>query len=332
MESATAQQRASSRRRVSTKDEHPRKPELIKLPSSTRHSQVSKAMSVVLIGAGQVGCALERALRARGIAARLLPWRQGLPRSIGKPTLVLLCVRDSQISDVTQALRKLRLGSDTVVAHVSGAQGPEILDPLRATCGGVAQFHPFSSIRAFGHPRRFAGAYFLASGDASAVRVLRRMARQLGSILVPGEDVHRARYHLAAALLANGSIALLNAAARLLEASGVDAKHGVPMLLDLENSVINNAQRLGITAALTGPVRRGDLSTIRKHLDALEGAEAWVQHLYRSVVEAQIEMVRDLGEVDPDTLSTLQRLVTPSNAARRSPSLKRKPKATRRLA
>lgn len=249
-----------------------------------------------------------RALRAGGLKPKVLSWRKGLPRTLGRPDLILICVRDEQIRDVTQMLLRLGLPAATVIAHVSGVQGPEILGSLRSTCRGVAQFHPFSSIRSVGR-RDFHGTHFLATGDTPAIRILGRVARQLGATLVRGEHVDRARYHLAAALLANGSVALLHAAAQLLQESGIEAKKAVPMLLDLQRSVIDNATRLGIPAALTGPVRRGDVATIRAHVNALRGAAASTRELYRTIVEAQIEIVRKLDDVEPAALANIRRLV-----------------------
>jgi predicted short-subunit dehydrogenase-like oxidoreductase (DUF2520 family) len=266
-------------------------------------------LHVTLFGAGQVGRALSKALAARGIAHRLLPFRRGLPARARTTELILICVRDGQIPEAARALAGNRLAAGAVVAHVSGLLGPDVLSPLEPNCRAIGQLHPFVSIRSIGHAHDFAGAYFLGDGNRAALATLRRFVRLLGGQFVKGDGVERARYHLAAALLANGSVALFHVASQLLTEAGVRGAVGRKMLLELEYSVLENSAKLGLEAALTGPVRRGDLATIRQHFALLSGKSATTRELYRSLVRSQLEIVRGLGELDARALRRLMRLV-----------------------
>ena len=268
-------------------------------------------LNVTLIGAGQVGRALSKALRARGVVHRLLPLRRGLPVRAPHADLILICVRDGQIPQVVKALAGTRWVAGAVVAHVSGLLESTVLEPLLPHCRGIGQLHPFVSIRSIGHARHFAGAYFLGSGNRPALAMLRRFVRLLGGRFVIGTAIDRERYHVAAALLANGTIALLCVALQLLTRAGIRAEVGSKMLLGLERSVLDNATRLGLEPALTGPVRRGDIGTIRRHLALLDSAERGANELYRALARSQLDMVRRMGELGAPEIRRMARLVRP---------------------
>lgn len=264
-------------------------------------------LSVTLIGKGQVGQSLARALRRSGARPRVFALRAGLPRRIGEPDLILVCVRDRQIQEVVNWLRHHRLAKNTVVAHVSGVTSAEALKELRPYCRAIAQCHPFRSIRA-AVPTSFEGAYFLVSGDRAAFGILRRVARLLGSKIVDGRDVDLAKYHLSAALLANGGMALLHAACRILVQSGVESETALKMMADLQSSVLGNVLHCGIEAALTGPVRRGDTETLRSHLGVLARLDRGTLDVYHALTRAQIAIVQRLGELDPAVIARLKRM------------------------
>lgn len=263
---------------------------------------------VTVFGAGQVGRALAKAARAHAIHCHLYGFRRGLPRALPPTDLLLICVRDGQIHAVVDALRRRALGPRMVIAHVSGLLGPEVLQPLAPQVLGVGQLHPFCSIRSFGHFRHFKGVHFLGSGTSSTKKTLKKLVRRLGGKFVDGDSIERTRYHLAAALLANGSVALMHAAARLLESSGIPRKLAPKMLLELERSVLCNLERVGIQAALTGPVRRGDTGTIRRHLEQCQRVDTTTNDLYRSLVLSQLEIAKELGELEPTLIRKLKRL------------------------
>lgn len=274
-------------------------------------------LRVTLIGKGQVGTALAVALGRQGVSVQSISFRKGLPDRFVHPDLVLVCVRDGQIPRVVSWLMRRRLDSRTVVAHVSGALSAEVLDPLRQCCRGVAQFHPFRSIRAE-REVSFAGAFFVASGDRLAIAVLRRVARLLGSKLAVRPELVQSKYHLGAAVLANGGIALLHLSHHLLVESGIESKAALGMILDLQRSVLHNVELHGVEAALTGPVRRGDVETIRRHLATLRGTSRNALELYLALARAQVELVKSLGELDASTLARLKRTLRPPRRGFRS--------------
>jgi predicted short-subunit dehydrogenase-like oxidoreductase (DUF2520 family) len=256
---------------------------------------------VTILGSGKAGTAFARALREAGVAHSKHAYRRPWPKRFDDTDLILICVRDAQIKPLGEALARIPLNPNCVAIHVSGAVGPEGLATLLPHCRGIGQLHPFVSIAAKAPSDIFKGAYFLAAGTASAKREMRWLTRQLHGHWVSGDNIDRARYHLSAALFANGSVALLSEAVRLLSETGVQPRIAVRMLTSLGQSVFANARRLGAERALTGPVRRGDVETLRRHLQILEASPERLA-LYRHLVAAQLSIVDELGE-----LSTAER-------------------------
>jgi predicted short-subunit dehydrogenase-like oxidoreductase (DUF2520 family) len=257
-----------------------------------------------------VGRALSAAFRERCVDHRLLPYRAELPRPLPKADVLLICTRDGQINHAVKQLLLSKLPPNAVVAHLAGALGPDVLAPLKPYCLGVAQMHPYCSILSIGHPRAFREVPFVLSGDRVAVTRLRQLLTLLDARPIVVKSVDRTLYHLSAALLANGTVALYSHADRLLTAAGF-SKRVRPQLLDsLLESVRHNVFSLGPLKALTGPVRRGDVATLERHLATLSRLKGGTKTLYEGVIAAQLDLVKELGELTPKEQKKLRALLS----------------------
>jgi predicted short-subunit dehydrogenase-like oxidoreductase (DUF2520 family) len=275
-------------------------------------------VTIVVIGAGKVGRALTTALRAAGHRVELHRARDGLPRSRIDADLLVLAVRDGRVGALAAELaRAARVGKRTAVVHVAGALGPDVLAPLRRVCAGVGQAHPLLS---FASPRvlpSFASAHLLVSGDAIAVKRAMRIGRSLGMIPRRWKRVDRIGYHAAAALVANGAAALAAAGKELLRRSGCPERDAARVLAPLLRSVAENIGALGLPQALTGPVRRGDAQTARRHLATMRRVSPEIAELYRAIVRAQVPLARALGDAPPEALAAVENLLNRSRPRRR---------------
>jgi predicted short-subunit dehydrogenase-like oxidoreductase (DUF2520 family) len=260
---------------------------------------VTRRFSVYVIGAGKVGTALSRALRAKGVRVTLRAARKGAPRGPVDADLLVLAVRDGQLEALVRDLSARRsVEKRTAVVHCAGALGPEPLAPLRALSLGVAQMHPMISFASTKLTPSLARGQMNVDGDARAVRVATRVARLLGMSprRLPGLD--KVVYHASAGLVANGAAALAAAGTELLERAGIDPKLAARMLGPLLRSVADNVERLGLPESLTGPVRRGDERAVRRHLEVIRTHCPSIVPLYRELVLAQLPLARRLKDAD----------------------------------
>jgi len=272
---------------------------------------------VFIFGAGKVGAGLARALRAAGDKVTLRGQRQGLPSRRIEADLVIVAVRDRDISGVAESLVSGHLVGHRKVAvvHCAGALGPEALAAARGPNVAVAQMHPMISFASKARTPELTRGQLHVDGDAAAVRAARALGKKLGMTprTIPGLD--RVAYHAAAGLVANGAAALAAGGVELLGKAGVDAATAAAMLGPLLRSVADNVERLGLPEALTGPVRRGEAAGVGKHLDTLERLSPRLLPIYIAASRTQIPLARALGEAPSSAFDAIE-----AELQRRDPS------------
>lgn len=252
---------------------------------------------------------MARALRTSGVKVRVSSARDVMAEVGGTRSatvdLVVIAARDSELCVLAERLAhpaRAGLGGRAPVLHTAGALGSDVLDALRpGHAVGVA--HPLVSFASSRHAPPLVGAGLTLSGDDLAVAAGRRLARALGMRPLTSSDHEPARYHAAAALMANGAAALAATSLELLVGLGYGRRAAEQALAALLASVAHNVAEMGLPAALSGPVRRGDVETVRKHLRALPVGSA---ALYRALVAAQIPLAEALGEAARGGLEALK--------------------------
>lgn len=255
---------------------------------------MSAARSVVIVGPGRVGLGLGYALKQAGAVDELTVcgrrqdppahplFTQGMARysfglEVPRPgtEAIFLAVPDGVLPEMAHALAAQGPAPEECAAfHLSGALVTDVLSPLHARGYAVGSFHP---LQAIAHPvtgaERLAGSYIAVSGAPVAVATARRLAAALGSPILTVPETWRARYHAAAVMASNFLPPLLDAACRILEGAGVPHEDALPALLPLVRGTLSNIEELGLDAAVTGPVARGDTETVELHLRALDGGD-----------------------------------------------------------
>ncbi len=288
---------------------------------------------VAIIGAGSVARALALRLADRGypilgIVSRTLGPAEALARAVGADVasdrladlpaaarLVLLCVPDGQIADLAETLTGVRHAwGRTVVAHTSGALASDALAPLQAEGATVLSFHPLQSVTRRADARTLDGAFVGVEGEAPALAAGVELAVGLGLryAVVPAEA--KPRYHLGATMASNFVVTLLGVVQEVFASVGVDREAAMAMLLPLVRGTLDNVAAQGPEGALTGPVARGDVETLRRHGLALR---AFLPHLVPAYAALSVETVRlavRAGSLSPDragaVLDLMERMVT----------------------
>lgn len=269
---------------------------------------------VFIYGSGKVGSGLARALRAAGVPVTLRAARKGLPRRRIDADLVIVAVRDRDVAPCAEALRERGLVGHRRVAvvHCAGALGPEALAPVRGGLVSVAQMHPMISFASTSFTPSLARGQLHVDGDPHAVRVARALARRLGMTARSFPGLDRVAYHAAAGLVANGSAALAAAGVDLLERAGIARETASKLLGPLLRTVADNVEALGVPAALTGPVRRGDAPAVARHLETLRRLAPHLVPLYTAAGATQLPLARTLAEAPPAAFDAIARILDDS--------------------
>ena len=290
-----------------------------------QHSEPGQPPVIGIVGAGAVGTALGVALSRAGwpihaVAGRD-PGRRERFRSLVDVTrvfadpepildeveLVILAVPD----DVVPALAgELHLYSGQAMVHTSGALGAEVLEPAMAAGTQVGGFHP---LVAFADTERavaaLRGATVAIEGDDQLAALLGEMAEAIGATPVRLAPGSKAAYHAAAVLAAGGFVALLDAIAELGRVAGLDEAGALAIYGGLIEQTLGNARALGISRALTGPMTRGDVGTLARHLAALASHAPDVLPLYRAAAEREIRLAEGRGAIGPAIAARMRELL-----------------------
>jgi predicted short-subunit dehydrogenase-like oxidoreductase (DUF2520 family) len=243
-------------------------------------------LAVGTIGAGRVGAVLAAALgraghrpvavaavsqASRRRAEALVPDADVLPpdQVAARADLLLLCVPDDVLAELVSGLAAAQVvRPGTLVAHSSGAHGFRVLDPLLASGALPLAMHPVMTFTGTEVDlQRLAGACFGVTAPEELRLAAEALVIEMGAEPVWIEESLRPLYHAALATGANHLVTLVNQAADLLRAAGVEQPGR--MLGPLLGAALDNALRHG-DGAMTGPVARGDAGTVRTHLDVLD--------------------------------------------------------------
>lgn len=290
-----------------------------------RRSEPGEAPLIGIVGAGAVGTALGAALHRAGwpvvaVASRdaarrerfrsLVPGARGFAEAaaiLDEVDLIILAVPDDAIERLAG---ELRLYGGQALVHTSGVLGGEVLEPARAAGTQIGAFHP---LVAFADTERaiaaFHGATIAVEGDDQLVTHLADMADALGATAVRLAPGSKAAYHAAAVLAAGGFVALLDAIAELGAAAGLDEQGSLAVYGGLIEQTLGNARALGIRAALTGPMTRGDVGTLARHLEALARLAPAALPLYRAAAEREIALAESRGSLAPEAAESMRRLL-----------------------
>jgi predicted short-subunit dehydrogenase-like oxidoreductase (DUF2520 family) len=253
----------------------------------------------VVVGRGRLGAALEKALRKAGLDPRSAGGRESrerpedllrLLRGNGRTPVLLLAVRDDALAPLAAGLAAVVPAATAGAAalHLSGALGPEVLRPLAARGFATAACHPLQTFT--GSPvdaARFAGAGFAVEGSEEGRAAAEALVRALGGRPFSISSDARPLYHLAASLGANGLTGLVAAARDALAATGVGPEAAIAALAPLLRTALHEALRSGPEAALTGPVSRGDETTVERHRRALLAWDESRAALFEALLEEQ---------------------------------------------
>ena len=221
-------------------------------------------------------------------------YRVGLSALPEGTTILILAVPDRVLAEVAHDLAMAGPAPRGCVAlHVSGALSADVLAPLHAAGYAVGSLHPLQALAdPWDGVRRLMGACYAVAGEPTALAAARRLVRALQGIDFVVVNRDRPVYHAAAVFASNYVVALAHTAIRLFEQAGVPADAAPAAVSSLMQGALANLEQLGVTTALTGPIARGDVDTVRMHLARLSAED---RELYCALGRRTLAIARSAG-------------------------------------
>jgi len=225
-----------------------------------------------------------------------LPYKRLSTHDVAAASDVLFfTVPDAHVGSEYQSLHK-RLVRGRILAHCSGAFGPEVFSRARESGLGTLALHPVQSFSSHSQAiRSLPGSFFAADGSASGLRFGRHFVRQLHGSWVRVRGPDRPLYHAMCVFASNFISALFDAADELAGELGISRRRAGRMLEPLARTVLENILSAGAGLSLTGPVERGDVSTVASHLKTLKRRRPALVPVYRVLSVRLVEMAGRKG-------------------------------------
>lgn len=274
--------------------------------------QMARRPTITLIGAGNLASALGPALRAAGYTIDAVGFRdnaasrrraRALARKVGGKAVLLhdadaeiapdsdiiwLCHTDDALSETARrlAVRPEWSWKGKIVLHSSGALTSDVLEPLKAAGARVGSLHPMMTFVPGAAPR-LRDVPFAVEGDRAAVAVARRIARDLHAEVFAIRKEAKVLYHALGSFSSPLVVATLVTAQRVGRAAGLTARQTGKVMGPILEQTLRNYRERGAAAAFSGPIKRGDLETVRRHLRELERVPE-AREVYRALVRSAL--------------------------------------------
>lgn len=277
------------------------------------------------IGAGTVGTALAVRLTEKGyavtaVASRTLTSASRLagmvdgcqvydkPQEVAEAAeMVFITTPDNVIADIATQV-KWHQGQS--VAHCSGADSLDILNHATEAGAQAGAFHPLQTFASITHALdNIPGSTFALEAEEPLLSTLKEMVLALNGQSIELKPGDKVIYHTAAVFACNYLVTLVKLATDLWQTFDVPPAEATQALLPLLRGTINNLENVGLPHCLTGPIARGDLGTVKKHLAALEARAPALLPVYLEMGRQTISVAQAKGKIDEQVTNELRELL-----------------------
>lgn len=281
--------------------------------------------TVAIVGLGKVGTAVGLLLQAAGyrivavsdLAPEALKRSSHFPdasifsdcaRASALARCILITTRDDQIASVCEEICSrdgVRPGDKCV--HMSGAGALDLLASARRLGAHVASIHPIQSFADVeGAIANLPGSTFGITADPALQPWALRFVRDLGGVPFLVSEEEKTLYHAAACMASNYLTALVSMVEDLYRVLGVAPSSALQTFLPLVRGTVRNIEAQGTVEALTGPIARGDVGTLRKHLIALRSQKPDYLQIYCQLGLMTLALSARQHRLGPEKISEME--------------------------
>lgn len=283
-------------------------------------------MRMGFIGAGTVGTALARVFSSKGYPVvavhdlnsrssqrfvRAVPRAQIVwnPQAVADAAdIVFITTPDRAIAGVAASVA---WHCGQAVVHCSGADSALLLEPATHMGAQTGVFHPLQSFASIEQAAaELPSATISVEARGALLKRLRKLAADAGGHCVVLNPEDKVLYHAAAVFASNYVVTMAWLASDLLRTAGISEVEATAALASLMRGTVNNVERLGFPGCLTGPIARGDVGTVAKHIAELERRAPGVLPAYRELARQTVPVALAKGGIDKEKARVLVDLLS----------------------
>lgn len=267
-------------------------------------------MKIGFIGGGKVGFSLGKYLKENNFdvvgyfsknvdsikgAANFTNTKEfySLGEILSESDILFITTTDSEIESVWENLKKLSI-KNKIICHCSGALSSEIFKGRENYNVFGYSVHPLFPIKdKYESYKSLKEAVFTVGGDETYINIIISMFSSIGNKVKEIKKEDKIKYHKSAVLVSNLVLALISIGVEELESCGFNSDEALDSLYPLIKNNIKNIKEKGLYEALTGPVERGDLETVKKHLEDSTGEN---KEIYKLLSKKLLEIGKKKNE------------------------------------
>ncbi|NBC27649.1 MAG: DUF2520 domain-containing protein [Bacteroidetes bacterium] len=222
-------------------------------------------------------------------------------------SVVFITCPDDIIEAVAKELADLPLdwGARSVV-HFSGSHGSALLEELSRKGASTGALHPLQTFTPGDQAPRLSRIWFTYEGNERVIPTLKKFVEEAGSQIKKLDITQKMAMHLAAVFASNYLVSLLHSVEEISRKNSVE--NSLEMLEPLIRQTVDNVLNHGAEQALSGPVMRGDLSTLREHLQLLDD-DPGLASIYCSLGLQALAIADSAGSISQQTSDEIKKLL-----------------------
>jgi len=285
--------------------------------------------AVTILGLGKVGTAVGFFLRRAGYpiaAVSALPIESAstgveftggtvlanYTEAASRGSIILITTVDDAIAHVCEKItREGAIGPGKKVVHMSGACGLDVLQSAKKAGASVACIHPMQAFADVKNAiQNIPGSAFGVTADEDIEAWALRLVQDLGGKAFIIADEDKPLYHAAACMASNYLVTLMHLVEGIYLRIGLSRDDALRVFWPLVRGTIRNIESQGTVQSLTGPISRGDVGTLKKHLTAFNEKIPELDFLYRTLGLQAVDVGFKKGTLSPERVQEIKTLLT----------------------
>jgi len=226
--------------------------------------------------------------------------------------VVFITTPDSAIKNTCNTIsQNTGFADNAVVMHCSGALASSVLSSAKPCGAWIGSMHPLQSFASADHKTNpFQGISVSLEGEGPAINIAKTIVTDLGGTVVTILTEAKTLYHASAVVASNYLVTLLDLAIRLIEEAGINRQDAFNLLKPLIDGTLSNIKKVGVQKALTGPIARGDIKTVEKHIEEIGFKKPELLSLYKMLAFYTIDIAVAGNSISESSKIALKRITT----------------------
>lgn len=187
--------------------------------------------------------------------------------------IIFITTPDDMIENICNSLvEKKLLTKNHIICHMSGALSSQILNSANKIGCATYSLHPLQAFADIPKAsQKLKNTFFSLEGSSEKMAVMQKILKQMGNKYFVIKSADKVLYHSAACVFSNYLVSLLNLGLELMDTAGIKKEESLQAVMPLILGTLDNVTSFSPKKALTGPLARGDIKTLTKHLSSIKG-------------------------------------------------------------